>query len=528
MRSSARQPRDGLCPERPEATGRRRAWRLRPASRLAGSLLGAGALAVPAGAVAMVTTPSPAGAATCLPAGTTGLTAAMVAPLIGTKTIANQTINATGCDVGIFVPPGDNNVAITGVTVTGANDHGIFAQNVSGLTISDSTVTGNGVAPTKGINENKGIELVGVSSSDVTGNIVTGNLADGGIGIADDGTVDPGAPNPGLPAASTNDTITNNKSEGNYGGCGIVVAAYDPGAGISGITVQGNVVSGTVGRFTAHGPVIGGIVVAADMPGTSVTTVHVTSNTVTGSFIPGIVVHSNAPNDTVSGVSLNGNTVSGNDWGAVDGPPTPAGIVVAASQIPAPVTPKLDGTAIGGNTVSGEFYGIWRAGDTNTAVSGNTITTEPGGVADYQVPAPGTGYTMAAADGGVFTFGSAGFHGSMAGTKLNAPVVGMATTADQGGYWQAAADGGVFSFGDASFYGSMGGKPLNAPVVGIAATPYVVQGTGASPANKGYWLVAKDGGVFSFGDASFYGSMGGKKLNAPVVGGSAVGMTPAA
>ena len=31
------------------------------------------------------------------------------------------------------------------------------------------------------------------------------------------------------------------------------------------------------------------------------------------------------------------------------------------------------------------------------------------------------------------------------------------------GYWQAAADGGVFSWGAASFFGSMGGRPLNAP-----------------------------------------------------------------
>ena len=36
--------------------------------------------------------------------------------------------------------------------------------------------------------------------------------------------------------------------------------------------------------------------------------------------------------------------------------------------------------------------------------------------------------------------------------------------------------------------------------------------------SKGYWLVAKDGGVFAFGDATFYGSMGGKSLAQPMVG----------
>ena len=34
------------------------------------------------------------------------------------------------------------------------------------------------------------------------------------------------------------------------------------------------------------------------------------------------------------------------------------------------------------------------------------------------------------------------------------------------GYWSAAADGGVFAYGDVGFYGSMGGKPLNARIVG--------------------------------------------------------------
>lgn len=33
-----------------------------------------------------------------------------------------------------------------------------------------------------------------------------------------------------------------------------------------------------------------------------------------------------------------------------------------------------------------------------------------------------------------------------------------------------AADGGVFTFGDAPFFGSMGGKHLNAPMVDMAGT----------------------------------------------------------
>ena len=39
-----------------------------------------------------------------------------------------------------------------------------------------------------------------------------------------------------------------------------------------------------------------------------------------------------------------------------------------------------------------------------------------------------------------------------------------------------------------------------------------------SASGQGYWLVASDGGIFSFGDAGFYGSMGGTTLDKPVVG----------
>ena len=103
-------------------------------------------------------------------------------------------------------------------------------------------------------------------------------------------------------------------------------------------------------------------------------------------------------------------------------------------------------------------------------------------------------------------FGNTGTCNQVSTVLSNDPVVGVASA--QFGALVTAADGGVFAFCGAPFYGSMGGKPLDKPVVGIAATPD----------GQGYWLVASDGGVFSFGDAGFFGSMGGKPLNQPVVG----------
>ncbi len=121
---------------------------------------------------------------------------------------------------------------------------------------------------------------------------------------------------------------------------------------------------------------------------------------------------------------------------------------------------------------------------------------------------PPEGYWTNASDGGVFTYGSATFHGSAGNLKLNQPVVGMAGTPGNGGYWEVASDGGIFNYGDAPFFGSTGALKLNKPVVGMAA----------SPDGGGYWLVAADGGIFNYGDAPFYGSTGAIKLNQPVVG----------
>ncbi|HZS21803.1 MAG TPA: hypothetical protein VFA63_12575 [Pseudonocardiaceae bacterium] len=124
------------------------------------------------------------------------------------------------------------------------------------------------------------------------------------------------------------------------------------------------------------------------------------------------------------------------------------------------------------------------------------------------IPPPATqGYWLVARDGGIFAFGTAAFHGSTGGTRLNQPIVGMAATPHGTGYWLVAADGGIFAF-DAPFFGSTGSLRLNQPIVGLAATP----------SGQGYWFVARDGGIFAFGDAGYFGSMGGRPLNQPIVG----------
>jgi outer membrane protein assembly factor BamB len=120
-----------------------------------------------------------------------------------------------------------------------------------------------------------------------------------------------------------------------------------------------------------------------------------------------------------------------------------------------------------------------------------------------------TSYWIASLDGNVVPLGDAPACGSLAGTPPAKPVVGIAGTTVRG-YWLGASDGGVFSFGpDAQFYGSMGGKALNKPIVGIASAPTA----------NGYYLVASDGGIFNFGPGThFHGSAGGLPLAKPIVG----------
>jgi hypothetical protein len=180
-------------------------------------------------------------------------------------------------------------------------------------------------------------------------------------------------------------------------------------------------------------------------------------------------------------------TLSGTTWSAQPGP--------------------VPGNAAQGAAADSSLRAVFCSGR-GACLAGGQFT-DPGnqfGLLDTYTPPEG--YWLDAADGGVFAFPNAMFHGSMGGQRLNAPIVGMAPTPGGGGYWLVASDGGIFTFGNATFYGSAGNIHLNKPIVGMAATPD----------GRGYWLVASDGGIFNYGDAGFHGSSGNIHLNKPIVG----------
>ena len=103
-------------------------------------------------------------------------------------------------------------------------------------------------------------------------------------------------------------------------------------------------------------------------------------------------------------------------------------------------------------------------------------------------------------------------------TTVSFRVCGL--TAGEGVSWWNPATQSWQPVSDASAVDAQGCTTVT---VDSTTSPSLAQLTGTIFAigqmnGKGYWLVASDGGIFSFGDASFYGSTGAMSLNKPIVG----------
>jgi Putative Ig domain len=398
-------------------------------------------------------------------------------------------------------------LTITAATVSGYQKSGIQASGMT-MNISDSTI-----GPPESIT---GVGQNGlVYQAGATGTTTDSTIYGSGFGNAS------AASTAVLLFGATNVTLTGNTTTGAGTDVGVLVTSTSIGA-----IVDRN----QIGRTAPDVPDTFGSGVEVD-PGSTAT---VTCNTFSGwKTVPPqpVCVTTTAEHTGFVG------TPYSTALSAVGGTPPYSWSLVSGS-LPPGLTLSTTGTISGTPTALGSFAFTVKATDSVGGTSTQALT--------ITISAPG--YSLTAADGGVFTFGAVTFHGSTGGTRLNAPVIGIDST-PAGGYWLGASDGGIFSFG-APFYGSMGGHPLNAPIVGIAATPdgggyYLVASDGGvftfgdahflgsmggaplnkaivgiavTPDNQGYYLVASDGGVFTFGDAHFLGSMGGKPLNKPVVG----------
>ncbi|MCL4434824.1 MAG: right-handed parallel beta-helix repeat-containing protein [Actinobacteria bacterium] len=303
----------------------------------------------------------------CMPAGHSGLSAAVVAHA---RQHITGYINASGCDVGVYVRTGTKGVVISHATITGANAHAIMVVDTSGTIVEDNTVTdnfGNAIDLTL-LPENKTIELVGTTGARVTGNTGTPSIA-----VIDNGRVNAAAVNPGKPSPAVRNLVQGNHFFSwmhNSMNCLVAVTAFNPGEGVTGNIISDNTFSG-------------GIVVATNAAHTAAIGNVVSGNTLTGASLPGIIVHSNSPGDIIKGTVIASNHLSHNAAMPICGLSMPAGIAIIGAATP------ILGTLVHGNTVSNEQVGIWMAGSTGAILSGNSISTFHGGMPVMRLMRPG-------------------------------------------------------------------------------------------------------------------------------------------
>jgi parallel beta-helix repeat protein len=318
----------------------------------------------------------------CAAAGTTGLTTYMTAHT--GQVISGKTINAAGCDVGIYVPPGSKHVIIMKNDISGANIHGIFIQDSSSIVINKNYVHDNSagvhtvscdfVKNAPCVNEGKAIQLVGTSNSVVESNIIKNDLF-GGIAITDDGQIDPGALNAGTLNPANNNLVIGNSISNVSNDCGIVVAVYNQEKASNNIILNNNV-EGSLPPFGVH-PYVGQIVVATDGPNATIRNTLLFDNIVNGSTLPGIVLHANAPGDVIHGTFIIGNKLGYNGYypPVFSSPNTPVaangttGISVVAEAYPSmPNPPTISGTVLVFNRIAPDQIGVWLCGATGTFI----------------------------------------------------------------------------------------------------------------------------------------------------------------
>jgi hypothetical protein len=289
------------------------------------------------------------------------------------------TIVATGLDNGVKITA--SNVTVSGFTVENATGEGILAQQpnlvpgplvqgtqlYTGLPLTHVVITRNvvqnndlGTPTTSSYLECKpqgqvpgdcgeGIHLMSVALSSVLLNTVTGNS--GGILITDEfGPTD-------------GNLIAGNVVTDNAADCGITLASHNlalnpqthafmPSFG----GVYNNVVRNNIVLDNGLKGVGSGIGIFAAFPGAAAYNNLVQGNTVADSGMAGVTLHGHGPGAYVGGNRILDNLIGPNN---LDGDPdtTPAnnattGILVWSAATPITVT-------ISGNTIFGNWYGIW-------------------------------------------------------------------------------------------------------------------------------------------------------------------------
>ncbi len=380
--------------------------------------------------------------------------------------IAVDDVMISGGEEGI---DGSNSASLTltNSTITGTVDDGIDASSGS-ISVTNSTITGTGEdavdtgsGPVTVIDSaiasatSDGIDS-GADTVTVTGSTVSGN---GGDGI-DTGT---------STIDVTNSTIANNLGDGIDTGTSTINLAYD--------TINNNAAAGFA-QLDGGGLAITSFATVITQPG---------GGNPNCAFEGGLVSQGyNYSDDATCGLTQASDKQSAVEPGL--------GTLAANGGLGLTMVPNTGSPLINAIPIPSCQTGL--ASGITTDERGITRPQGSGcdiGAVEVAVAAPAfnpNGYRLVADEGGIFDFGL-NFNGSLANTKLNAPIVGLANSPGPDGYLLVGSDGGVFAEGGANFYGSLGGQAIPSPIAAIAAPP----------SENGYWLVAQNGKTYPFGSA---------------------------
>jgi hypothetical protein len=252
------------------------------------------------------------------------------------------TIDASGQPYGVGAAAAY--VTISGLTVRGASVGGLLADGIvtaglvnGAMTPADHiTITGDTTEDKAG----SGIDINSTSHSVAAGDRSTGNSV--GINVSDD-----------FNRRAAGNVISGNVTNDNPGGCGIALADHT-GDGIDHNLVAGNVSNDNgLGTPSAAAASAGSGVILAGATGGVFDNV-VTGNVFDGNGHAGFDVHAHAPGMNLTGNVVTGNRIGVNNLRTSEGDAQTTGVYLGDAS-PLAIT-------VEGNTISGDYYGIFTAG----------------------------------------------------------------------------------------------------------------------------------------------------------------------
>jgi parallel beta-helix repeat protein len=260
----------------------------------------------------------------------------------------SATIDASGKDNGVVITGSDaSGTVLRGFTVENAGREGIFANQTSGLTISDNVLRDNDAygpfspqCPASDPDDcGEALHLQSVTNSVLSDNLVRNNV--GGILLTDED------------GPTSGNLITRNRVLNNTKDCGITLASHFFHLGGPVSPDAGGVYLNQVLHNTSTGNGSAGIGVFAGPPGAAAWGNVVIDNVADDNGLPGVAIHSHTPGQNINDNVIAYNSLSGNGPDDDANTVEPAGIVVFSAVDPIPHT------TIAYNRIRKEHFGIF-------------------------------------------------------------------------------------------------------------------------------------------------------------------------